>query len=233
MTLLTATSGTTNGILPNEIGALITEPVRRASVAMNVGTVVTTVSNEYRVPVVVADAGADWVAEGEEITPTDATLTEIVVRPSKVAGLSVISRELATDSSPSAQQLVGEGLAQSLATKIDAAFFANTTANGPAGLASLADVQLVSTSGGITDLDPFAEAISKGEDVGAVITSFVAKPADVLNLARLKKLSTGSNEPLLQADPTQPSRRQILGVPVISSPPSNPATSGQSRPPRY
>lgn len=218
MTLLTATSGSTHGLLPNEIGALVTEPVRRASVAMNVATVVTTINNEYRVPVVVTDAGADWVAEGEEITPTDATMTEIIVRPSKVAGLSVISRELATDSSPSAQQLVGDGLAQSIATKIDAAFFGNTTANGPSGLLSLADVQTVDTGAGIVDTDPFAEAISKAEEVGAVITSFVANPADVLALSKLKKLTTGSNEPLLTADPTQPTRRQVLGVPVISSP---------------
>jgi HK97 family phage major capsid protein len=217
MTLLTAISGDTHGILPNEIGVLITEPVRRASVAFQVASVVTTSAHEYRVPVVTSDAGAAWTAEGEEINATDAGLDEIIVRPFKVAGLSIVSRELASDSSPSAQQLVGEGLAQSLATKVDLAFFGSTVANGPSGMLSVGGVQTVDIGAGITNTDPFAEALSKAENVGATITAFVANPADVLTLSTLKRLDN-SNEPLLSFDATQATRRQVLGVPLVSSP---------------
>lgn len=217
MTLLTAISGDTHGLLPNEIGVLITEPVRRASVAMNVASVVTTTVNEYRVPVVLGDAGAAWTAEGDDITPSDASFNEIVVRPSKIAGLCVLSRELAEDSAPSAQQLVGEGLAQSIATTVDTAFFGNTTANGPSGLLSVAGVQFVDTTAGITNTDPFAEALSLAENVGATVTSFVANPATVLDLAKVKR-QEGSNEPLLGYDASQPTQRQVLGVPLVSSP---------------
>ena len=154
-------------------------------------------------PVVLGDAGAAWTAEGNEIAATDAQFDEIVVVPSKVAGLSIVSRELAMDSSPSAQQLVGEGLAQSLANKIDAAFFADTTANGPSGLLSVTDAQVVDTSAGITNTDPFAEALSLAETVGAAITSFFAHPNTVLTLSKVKK-QTGSNEPLLGYDASQP-----------------------------
>jgi HK97 family phage major capsid protein len=75
----------------------------------------------------------------------------------------------------------------------------------------------VDTNGSITNLDLFAEAISAAEQVGAQLTSFVANPSDVLTLSKIKKL-TGSTEPLLNVDPTQPTRKQILGVPLISSP---------------
>ena len=58
--------------------------------------------------------------------------------PPKLAGPVVISAELAADSSPAALQVVGDGLVRDLARKADAAFFANTTTNGPAGLLSIA-----------------------------------------------------------------------------------------------
>jgi len=217
MTLLTAASGATHGLLPNEIGVLITQPVRAASVALNVANVATTSDHEYRVPVVLGDAGAAWTAEGAEIAASDAEFDEIVVTPKKVAGLSIISRELANDSSPSAQQLVGEGLAQSIATKVDQAFFGNTVTNGPSGLLSVSGVQTVDTGAGIANTDPFAEALSKAETEGAAVTSFVAHPTTVLALSKVKK-QTGSNEPLLGYDASQPTRRQVLGVPLVPSP---------------
>ena len=91
MTMLTALSGGTHGILPNDIGALIVQPVRDKSIALRVASVVTTTSHEYRVPVLEGDGGAAWVAEGAEIPLTDAEMDEIVVVPSKVAGLRAIS----------------------------------------------------------------------------------------------------------------------------------------------
>ncbi|MGV0778903.1 phage major capsid protein [Mycolicibacterium elephantis] len=215
MTLLTSSTG--GALLPNEIGVLITQPVRQMSVAMAVASVVTTTQHEYRVPVVDADASAAWTAEGAEITPSDAEFSEVVVTPPKVAGLSIISRELADDSAPSAQELVGIGLAQSIATKVDAAFFGDTVANGPSGLLSVEGVQTVDTGGTIANTDPFAEALSKAETVGAQVTSFVAHPTTVLALSKVKK-QTGSNEPLLGYDAAAPTQRQVLGVPLIPCP---------------
>lgn len=217
MTLLTTVSGGTHGLLPDQIGALIVQPVRQMSVALRVASVATTTAHEYRVPVVEGDAGAAWVPEGGEITASDAEFDEIVVRPQKVAGLSIISRELAEDSAPSAQELVGQGLAQSIAAKVDAAFFGNTVANGPSGLLSVTGVQTVDTGGTIANTDPFAEALSLAETVGAAVTSFVAHPTTVLQLSKVKK-QTGSNEPLLGYDASQPTQRQVLGVPLIPAP---------------
>lgn len=216
MTLLTSTSGGTHGLLPEQLGALITQPVRQASVAMRVAAVVTTIANEYRIPIVEGDAGVAWIAEGAEIPATDADFDEMVVTPRKVGGLSIISRELAEDSSPSAQAVVGEGLAEKIARGVDAAFFGNTVTNGPNGLLSVAGVSTVDTGGAIANTDPFAEALSKAETVGAAVTSFVAHPDTVLALAKVKK-QTGSNEPLLGYDASQPTQRQVLGVPLIPS----------------
>lgn len=216
MTMLTSLTGGTHGILPDDIGALVVQPVRQKSIALRVASVVTTISHEYRVPVLKGDGGAAWVAEGAEIPLTDAEMDEIVVVPSKVAGLRAISRELAEDSAPSAQAIVGEAVAQAIANAVDAAFFGNTTDNGPSGLLSVTGVQAVDTGGTIASTDPFAEALSLAENEGAAITSFVANPATVLQLAKVKK-QTGSNEPLLGYDASQPTQRQVLGVPLIPS----------------
>ena len=67
------------------------------------------------------------------------------------------------------------------------------------------------------DTDPFATALSKAETVGAQITSWVAHPQTLLDLSKLK-IGTGWNLPLLGADPTSPTKRSILGVPIYWSP---------------
>ena len=85
-------------------------------------------------------------------------------------------------------------------------------------------------------VDPFSEAISPIEQTGSRRTAFAADAATVLALSKLKKVtgSIESNEPLLQPDPTLPTRRQILGVPLWSFPSGvipvalcGPATSGK------
>jgi len=170
-----------------------------------------------RVPIVTEDPQAQWVAEGEEITPDDIAVGEAVVEPAKVAGLSVITRELAEDSTPAAAEQVGRGLARDIARQVDQAFFGDLAEPAPPGLESLTGVQEVDGGEAWANADPFVEAVSLLEGVGATASVFVANPADALALAKLKE-ATGSARALLQPDPTQPTRRQIHGVPLWTSP---------------
>jgi HK97 family phage major capsid protein len=211
------------GILaPEEISDLIVRPVAQASVAYQVSTPVIIEGHSYRIPIVAADPSAGWTPEGSEINVTDPTITELEIVPPKVAGLTVISRELALDTSPAATEVVGQGLARDIAKRVEQAFFKTapgTTTNGPNGLGSLTGVQEVIVGDMPTDLDPFAEAISKAENEGAALTAFCMHPDTALALAQLKQDAT-SNMPLLQPapDPTAPTSRQVLGVPVYVSP---------------
>ena len=202
---------------PEEVGALIIEPLKDASTALAISTNVTTGSSSFRIPVVVADPAGGWAAEGSDLNLSDATISEINVVPSKLAVLSKISNELANDSSPAAATIIGAGMSRDLARRLDSAFFANTTANGPSGLLSLTDNQTVD-GGSLVDLDPFAEAISKLEAVGSTATAFVASATDALHLSQLKMFdgATTSNQPLLSGtgDATAGTKRQILGVPL-------------------
>lgn len=145
--------------------------------------------------------------------------------PGKLAGLTVASNEMMADSDPSALQVVGEGLVRDLRTKLDAAYFGNTVANGPNGIESLTSVQdtTLSFDG---SLDVFAEAVSLAENVGVLTTSIVdgrpnmalvGNPADVLAVSTAK-VAAESNQPLLGPDATQATGRSVLGVPLYSSP---------------
>lgn len=218
-------SATVSGILPGDYGELIVQPVQAAAVALQVAENIFTPNHTFHVPIVTKDAGADWVAEGAEINPDDAVLDEDIVTPAKVAGLTPITRELAKDSSPAAADIVGKGLARSIARKIDVAYFGTNAANliQPKGLEDLEDVNVIVAPTSWKDLDPFAAGVAAAENEGAYLTSWVAHPDDALLLANLKD-QTGSNRPLLGTDPTQPTRRMIQGVPLYVSAAVTPGT---------
>lgn len=202
--------------LPETIGSLVVRPVLEAAVASRVGTVVNISGHEYRVPLVTGLPTAAWVAEAGEITPSDATFDELVITPAKVAGMSVISRELAEDTSPAAQQIVGDGLARDIAAKVDAAFFASTTSNGPAGLGSLTTSAVTYAAGGPTNTDWALSAIAEAEANGGNVTSFVTDPATALTLATAKESSTSERNLL--------SGRTVEGVPLVVSTHVTPGT---------
>jgi HK97 family phage major capsid protein len=210
------TSTGAGGILPESYGPLVVQPALDASVFAQIATTVTTPSTEYHIPLVTADPTASWVAEGQEISPSDPTLQELVVTPPKVAGLTIISRELANDSNPAAAQVVGDGLARDIARRIDQAAFAGLASPAPAGLSTLGGIQSYVNASAFANMDFAAQAISKAETVGAKVTAFVTSPATALALATIKE-ATGSNKPVLGADPTQPTGRSILGVPLYVS----------------
>ena len=145
--------------------------------------------------------------------------TEITVTPKKLAGLVVVTNELAADAHPAALGVVGDGLVRDLRRKIDSAYFGNTVTNGPSGLGSLTTA--TATNGGTwATLDSFEAAKSATpRHCTHSITAFVAAPATALALSTIKEYGTaGRNKPLLQADPTQPVARSICGVPLYVSP---------------
>lgn len=210
------TAGNPGILRPEEVGPLVVEPVQRVSIGIQVSTRVTSGAKDFRLPIVTDDVSAAWTPEGSDITVTDADTDELIVTPKKLASLTKISRELRDDSSPEAAQVVGDSIARDIAKKIDQAYFANTTVNGPDGIKSI-DYQLVSAGSTFDDLDAFAEAQAKAEVVGSQITAWVAHPNTLLNLQQLK-IGASYNQPLLGIDPSSPTKRSIFGVPVYWSP---------------
>lgn len=212
--MLTTTTGRSI-LTPEQIHALVVQPTLQNAVAPQVATVVHTGASGFRIPLVTKDPTAAWVPEGEEIPTSDMVFDEAEAEFRKLAGLTIITSELAADTAnPEAATAVGAGLARDMARTLDAAFFGDEAPDeAPDGLGALAGVTEIDGGTAITNTDPFVEAIASAEGATASITTFVVNPADALALAKVKK-ATGSNEPLLTL---QGSERYVAGVQLRTS----------------
>ena len=216
MALFTSTNDV-KGLLPGEYGDLIVQPLEQESRAILASTSVLTGSHDYHIPVLNEDATAGWYSEGDDMSWVDPKFEELIVTPAKIGRVTLISHELATDSTPEAQTVVGESIARAIAAGVDEAFFGALAKPAASGLEALTGVSTVNAGTEWSTLDPFAEAIAASENVGGTLRTFVANPADALALAKVKK-EDGSNEPLLGIDATEPGARRIMGVNVLVSP---------------
>ena len=218
MSMITASGSGAAILSPSQVHELVVLPFIAQSAAMRVGTVTQISSHSLRIPRVTTDPAAAWCAEGAELNVSDAVLDEIACIPSKLGGLVVISNELASDSSPAALSVVGDGLTRDLARKVDVAFAANTTSNGPAGLLSVATTA-ADAGDAWTNLDAFEFAKSNAEQHNTTVDSWLMNPSTALKLSTLKESTVaGSNRALLASDPTAPASRVISGIPVITTP---------------
>lgn len=182
---------------PEDYGKLVDTEVDAKSVAFQAATVVNTSKHQVRFPVLVSDPETGWYRENEQITLVDPETDEIVVVPSKVAGLTQVSNEAVEDTDPAVAAMIGRALARDIAKKIDAAFFGDTVTNGPSGLLSVEGVQVVDTGAGWTTLDYVHDAKSQALANGAELTHIVLAPDVALALSKAKT-ATGSNQGLLE-----------------------------------
>lgn len=203
-----------------EAGPLIIAPVTRDSLALAVTTLVQTDAGTFRFPRVSADPTAAWTAENAEIAVSEATADEVVVTPRKIAGLSIVSNELANDTSPEAAQVIGDALARDIAKGIDRAFFGTAPANTtiqPGGLEYLATAVTTITANPAVGIEAFIDALAAAESFGMTLDSFITDPATAAALAKLTT-GSGSNLPLFGVGAANGIERAILGVPLLVSP---------------
>lgn len=78
-----------------------------------------------------------WVGESKAIPVGKSDYSSVELTPLKVAAISVCSKELVRDSSPSAEMLIRDDIAQASAQRVDTTFLSTTAASSgvsPAGL---------------------------------------------------------------------------------------------------
>lgn len=210
-------SNVADAFTPADYGELLNKAIQARSTAFQVTTLYTTDKVKVNFPLWISDPAVTWLAELEEITPTDGSTGEVSCTPSKVGGIQTVSNESADDSDPAIADQVAAAIANQIAHSVDSAFLGDGTSGGsaaktPDGLLSTA-YQTVDTGSGITNLDFFISAIFKAQSVGATITHWVMDPTTAETLSKLKK-ATGSNEPLLElvADGFR-----LAGIPVLTN----------------
>jgi HK97 family phage major capsid protein len=194
MTMLHST--TADAFTPEDYGKLVDLAVKAKSIAAKSATVVPTTKVKINFPIWTADPAVGWYNENDEIAETDGDTDEVECTPSKTAGLTPISNELADDSDPDVAEQVSKGLANQITRSIDAAYLGNTTAKGPNGLLSISYTPGV-VGASLTNLDAFVSARFAAVAHGSELTSWIVSPAVAEQLSKLKTAS-GSNQPLIE-----------------------------------
>jgi hypothetical protein len=128
---------------------------------------------------------AYWIGQSKAIKATAVDFSTVNLTPLKVAALSVLSNELIADSSPAAEMLVRDALAQAAAKRIDQTFFSTTAAVSnvsPAGMA--VGVSAISSSG--------TDAAALRNDIKALFAPFqTAMNSGGLTLVMNPAMATG------------------------------------------
>jgi len=198
--------------LPQDYGDLLDTVVQEKSIASKAATLFTTTRQTVRFPLWTADPAVGWYSELDTIAIADGSTNEVVVTPSKTAGIDLLSNELVGDSDPAIALQVAQGLANQIAGALDTAFFGNTTAKGPNGLQSLTTA-VVDPGASITNLDAFVAARYAAEAHAANLTHWLLPPAVAQTLSQLK-IGSGYNQSLLQF---VDDGVQIAGIPALTS----------------
>ena len=93
--------GLGSAVTPEQWATYVLEHLSAQSVVLASGaTRIDTLSRVVHVPIVLTDGTADWFAELDPINVGDPTGDELVLQPKKVAALTQLSDEVASDSSP-------------------------------------------------------------------------------------------------------------------------------------
>lgn len=209
---------------PADYGELLNKAIQAKSTALQATTLFVTDRVKVNFPLWVSDPAVNWLAELEEIVPSDATTGEVSCTPYKIGGIQTVSNESTEDTDPDIADQVAQGIANQIATGLDIAFLGDGSTGGaaaktPDGLLSTA-YQTIDTGASVANLDAFIAAIFKAQSVGARIDHWVMSPATAEALSKLKKAS-GSNEPLLEL---VQDGMQVAGIPVLTNPNVDAAT---------
>jgi HK97 family phage major capsid protein len=209
--------------LPEDFGAQLDLVVQAKAVAARVCQLFSTAREKVAFPTWVSDPAVGWYNELDEITEADGDSDEVVVTPSKTAGLTLLSNELVNDSDPAIASQVAHALARQISEAIDTAFFANTTSKGPNGLLSLSYTAVdTGTITAVASLDLFIDARFAAEAHGAKISHWLMTPAIAKQLAKIKTATSYQTTILDLARPsagpeTSGDGLVIAGIPVITS----------------
>jgi HK97 family phage major capsid protein len=211
------TTGSAGAVIaPDQFGPGFFDRLAPQSVMLKAGIQTLRIERDtVKIPRVDTDPAAVFVAEGIAITPADPGYTEITASPVKIATLTVISNELAMDSSPDVVQLLEMQMLRSLALKFDLACLTANETNFK-GLQFVTGITLDSSLGATgllpTNLDVIAGAISTLETEGAHASAIIMHPRSWGSLLKIKEI-TGSTKSLMQEAATA-AAPMIFGVPV-------------------
>ena len=117
--------------------------LRNNTILMRVARTMSGLVGNPTIPKQVEGTTAYWVGEGESPDESTPEITQIGMSPKTIGAYTEISRRLMMQSTPDAEALVRESLAESLALEIDRVGFYGTGGNQPLGIAQTSGINAV------------------------------------------------------------------------------------------
>lgn len=192
-----AVAGAAGGVGTDHLSGSFIDLLYNASVTMGSGaTRLTGLRGNVQIPKLTAGATSYWLAsETTAITESTPTMGKVSLSPKNVAALVEISHQMAQQSDPSAEQMVLNDLAQSVALAMDVgALSGDGTGGAPTGIQNTAGIGAFTG----TSLD-YAAVLNAQVDVatanamGVGSLAYVTSPAvAALLMQRVKFASTAS-----------------------------------------
>ncbi len=200
-----------------QVQRILVQPLETESQFLACGPRIFDSSNQIRIPKMGGPTSPDWHGENELITDVDATFDEIILLPSTMKSVKVLtkfSNELARQSVIALDAALKARLVRDVAAKLDTQFF-SASGDGtttPKGLFAWTGTQSVAVDGALTLdhlLDAWGKALSANVNMSRL--RWVMTPRE---FTALRKIKDGQNRYQLQPDPTQDGVFRLFGAPV-------------------
>lgn len=221
MAVSTATTSA-NDLTAEQVQKILVRPLEAKSVFLAAGPrIFDTNGSQVRIPKMGGPTSPAWHGENEAITEQDPTFTEIVLLPSTMKSVKVITRfsnELARQSVVALDAALRDRLVTDVAAKLDTQFLSagGDGTSTPKGIFAYTGTQSLAVNAALT-LDHLhdAWALALAANVDMASLKWVFTPRE---FSKLRKLKDTQNRYQLQPDPTQDGVFRLLGAPVIVTP---------------
>lgn len=216
MSLSTSTAAE---LTAEQVQSILIQPLEQASTFLAAGPRIFDSASQVRIPKLSSGTSPAWYAENEQISDDDAEFDEIVLLPSTMKSVKVLTRfsnELARQSVIALDAALRDRLVRDVADKIDTQFWGDSGdgVTTPKGIFAWDDVQFldadVTSALTLDDLhDAYGLALAANVDTTALRWAF--RPE---TFTSLRKLQDGNERYQLQPDPTADGVFRLLGAPV-------------------
>ena len=215
---------------------ILIQPLEIASTFLASGPRIFDTANQIRIPKLAAGTTPGWHGEAEDITEDDVDFDEVVLLPSTMKSIKVLTRysnELARQSVVALDQTLKDRLVGDVARVLDAQLY-SASGDGvtlPRGMFAWTGTQTHAVDGelSIDDLHD-AEGAALAENVDPVRMRWFMRSREFIGL---RKLKDNQGRYLIQPDPTEAGAYRLLGrgVTITNRIPDTTAATPTARPP--
>ena len=219
---MAVSTSTANEFTAEQVQKILVQPLEDKSLFLAAGPrIFDTNGSQVRIPKLGGPTTPAWHGENEQITEQDPSFDEIVLLPSTMKSVKVLTRysnEMARQSVVALDAALRDRLVTDVAATIDAQLF-SATGDGitqPKGILAWDDTQRIDAAGADLDLDALVDAwgTALSANVDTTRLRWFMRPEAFTALRKIKQ-GSGSNQYVLTPDATADGVFRLFGSQVI------------------